>query len=399
MTLYKNFKSKITKKQNKSKARLGILSTPHGDIQTPNFIFCGTKASIKNLHPHQMREAGTDIILSNTYHLMIQPGGELIERMGGLHKFMGWDGPMLTDSGGFQVFSLGHGADSNELIARNKVGGKTNVTRKKSLLKITEEGTYFKSYKTGEKLFLSPEIAMDIQRQLGADLIMQFDECTALHMDKEYTRKSMHRSHRWGQRCIEHFTKHDNGKQALYGILQGGVFLDLRKEAAEWSAQMPFFGNAIGGSVGETKEQFYEISALCSEYMDTSRPLHMLGIGAIDDVFANVRLGTDTFDCVSPTRLARHGGAIIKGVKGNKINLMNAKFKYDETPLNANLENPSSSKYSKSYIHHLLKSKELLGTQILSQHNVAMMNLLMREVRKAIQEDNLDELEKEWIVN
>tara|TARA_R110002124_G_scaffold64985_2_gene177669 strand:+ start:478144 stop:479331 length:1188 start_codon:yes stop_codon:yes gene_type:complete len=387
---YPNFEFDITYNAPNSQARLGTLKTPHGTIQTPNYIFCGTKAAIKNLNPDQMVEAKTDIILSNTYHLMVQPGADVVEKMGGLHAFMGWDGPMLTDSGGFQIFSMGHGSVADEIKGRNK------GERKQSLLKITEAGAEFRSYKDGSKMMLTPERSMDIQRQLGADLIMQFDECTAFHVDRDYTEESMHRSHRWGDRCLEHFEKSDNGAQAVYGIVQGGVYDDLRAESCAWTKNGNFFGTAIGGSLGGSKQQFYEIVSWCTKQIHQERPVHLLGIGAIDDIFKCVRLGIDTFDCVSPTRAARHGWAIMKGVPGNRINIKNAKYREDASPLLPESDIKSSNFYSKAYIHHLIKAKEMLGMQILSQHNVYMMNMLMRDIREAIANDTLDACEKEW---
>lgn len=389
---YPNFGFEITHKDPKSGARTGKLITPHGTIETPNYIFCGTKASIKNLSPAHMKEAQTDIILANTYHLMIQPGAEIVEKMGGLHKFMNWNGPMLTDSGGFQVFSMGHGTCADEIKGRNS-------SKKESLLKITEEAAYFKSYVDGRKLMLNPEISMDLQRKLGADLIMQMDECTAYQVTKDYTAKSMRMSMRWGDRSLSAFEKMHDGKQGLYGIVQGGVYEDLRTESAEYVASRPFFGTAIGGCLGGTDEEMYGILEWCQKYNHPDRPIHFLGIGRIKDVINAVRYGIDTFDCVMPTRIARHGMALMKGVPGERINLVNSRFKDDPEPLDPSLDIPCSRDYSKAYIHHLLKAKEMLAYQILSQHNVAVINKLMREVRAAIKADTLDELEKEWLVD
>ncbi|MFP4097666.1 MAG: tRNA guanosine(34) transglycosylase Tgt [Alphaproteobacteria bacterium] len=389
---YCNFSFEITKRDRRSRARLGRLKTPHGTIETPNYIFCGTKASVKNLSPAHLVEAQTDIILSNTYHLMLQPGADLIEKMGGLHKFMNWGGPMLTDSGGFQVFSLGEGTMANEIKGKNNKGYDN-----KSLLSITEEGCAFKSYIDGKKIVLTPESAMEIQRKLGADLLMQFDECTPYHVDKDYTARSMEMSIRWGDRCITEFNAGDDGRQALYGIVQGGVYPDLRCFSAEYTKDRPFFGTAIGGCLGGSDEEMYDVVASSAPYIHPYRPVHFLGIGRIRDVFTFVRLGIDTFDCVIPTRLARHGAAFIKGCAKETINLKNARYRQDETPLDERLDIPASRDFSKAYIHHLLKSNELLASQILAQHNVATINLLMREVREAIASDTLDFLEKEWL--
>jgi queuine tRNA-ribosyltransferase len=225
---------------------------------------------------------------------------------------------------------------------------------------------------------------------------MQFDECTAFHVDRDYTEESMHRSHRWGDRCLEHFEKSDDGAQAVYGIIQGGVYEDLRAESCAWTKNGNFFGTAIGGSLGGSKQQFYEIVSWCTQQIHQERPVHLLGIGAIDDIFKCVRLGIDTFDCVSPTRAARHGWAIMKGVPGNRINIKNAKYREDPTALFPDSDIKASNFYTKAYIHHLIKAKEMLGMQILSQHNDYMMNMLMRDIREAIANDTLDSCEKEW---
>ncbi len=391
MLSYPNFSFDILHRDKKSGARIGKLKTPHGTIETPNYIFCGTKAAIKGLSPAQMREAGTDIILSNTYHLMLQPGADLVEKMGGLHQFMQWDGPLLTDSGGFQVFSMGEGTMANEIKGRKK------AHENKSLLKISEEGTEFRSYVDGSIIKLTPESAMDIQRKLGADLLMQFDECTPYHVTKDYTARSMEMSMRWGDRCLAQFARHDNGAQAVYGIVQGGVHEDLRRISAEYTHDRPFFGTAIGGCLGGTDEEMETVVAASMPHAHPDRPVHFLGIGQVKDVFRFVRLGIDTFDCVIPTRLARHGAAYIKGQPGETINLKNARYRNDDSPLDERIPVPSSRNFSKAYIHHLLKSEELLALQILAQHNVATINLLMREIRKAIRSGTLDALEKEWL--
>lgn len=389
---YSNFGFDIHHRDEKSGARLGTLKTPHGSIETPNYIFCGTKAAIKALTPAQMIEAKTDIILANTYHLMLQPGADLIEKMGGLHKFMNWNGPMLTDSGGFQVFSLGEGTMANEI--KGKSSGKNE---NRNLISITEEGCVFKSYVDGSKIKLTPESSMEIQRKLGADLLMQFDECTPYHVDKEYTARSMEMSIRWGDRCLVEFERHDNGAQGLYGIIQGGVYSDLRRFSAEATKDRPFFGTAVGGCLGGSEEEMETVVAESLPYAHPDRPVHFLGIGQMKDVFKFVRYGVDTFDCVIPTRLARHGTALMKGQKGETINLTNARYREDETPLDEANGVPASTEYSKAYIHHLFKAGEILGMQLLAQHNVATINRLMREVRAAIKAGTLDELEKEWL--
>lgn len=391
MLHYPNFSFEIKTRAPDSMARLGALKTPHGTIETPNYIFCGTKGAIKALSPTQMREAGTDIILSNTYHLMLQPGADLVEKMGGLQKFSGWNGPMLTDSGGFQVFSLGEGTMANEIKGRKK--GHDN----KNLLEITEQGAVFRSYIDGQKINLTPEYAMDIQRKLGADLLMQFDECTPYHVEKDYTARSMEMSMRWGDRCLKRFSDYDDGRQAVYGIVQGGVYEDLRRISAQYTADRPFFGTAVGGCLGGTEEEMFNSACWSLEESDRSRPVHFLGIGRIRDVLTFVPLGIDTFDCVIPTRLARHGVAFVKGEPKETINLMNARYRHDPEPLDGHINLPCSNYFSKAYIHHLLKSGEILGMQIIAQHNVATINMLMREIRAALKNGTYNELQKIWL--
>lgn len=392
MPHYPHFGFDVTFQDKASRARVGRLKTPHGTIETPNYIFCGTKASIKNLSPAQLREARTDIILSNTYHLLLQPGADLVAEMGGLHTFMGWDGPLLTDSGGFQVFSMGQGYVADEIKGRNK-----GYETKKSLLDITEDGAVFRSHIDGRKIKLTAESSMEIQRKLGADLLMQFDECTPYHVTKDYTAQSMEMSIRWGDRCLVEFERHNDGKQGIYGIVQGGVHPDLRAVSAAYTKDRPFFGTAIGGCLGGTDEEMEAVVASSVPYIHPDRPVHFLGIGRIRDVFRFVRHGIDTFDCVIPTRLARHGVAFLRGEPGETINLMNARYKHDKTPLDEGNGLAASSQFSKAYIHHLLKAGELLASQILAQHNIATFNRLMREIRAAIPQGRLDSLEKEWL--
>lgn len=386
------FSFTVTHKDQKTSARLGKLATPHGVIDTPNFIFCGTKAAIKGLSPAQMREAGTDIILSNTYHLMLSPGADLVAEMGGLHRFMGWDGPMFTDSGGFQIFSLNYGSITEEI----KRKGQTQ--RRKTMLRITEEGAEFQSYIDGKIFFLTPEESVDIQRKLGADLIVQLDECTPFHTDRDYTARQMRMSTRWGDRSLAEWQRKDDGKQKMYGIVSGGVYEDLRRESAEWTKSKDFFATAIGDSLGGSKEQMYDVVATTMKHVHPSRPVHLLGIGTFADIWTHVRAGIDTFDCVQPTRLARHGSAIVKGAPKERLNLSNAAFKQDKSPIDESCGCHTCKNHSRSYIHHLFRVGELLGMQLVSIHNVFTMNRLMRDVRKAIAAGTVDETEKEWVV-
>lgn len=393
---YPNFSFEIIKKCQHSSARLGKLTTPHGDVLTPAFIFCATKAAIKGASPHQMKASGTQFILSNTYHLMLNPGSELIARFGGLHKFMGWDGPMLTDSGGYQVFSLGYGSVASE------IKGKHMSHRPKTVLKIAEEGVVFKSYLDGARHTLTPEKSIQIQRQLGADFIVVFDECTPYHVDKSYTEKSLHLSHRWGVRCLQEFSKDHDGRQALYGILQGGVYEDLRREAVSFVNDQPFFGHAIGGSLGAEKQQMYDVVSYTMSRLDATRPVHLLGIGGISDIFEGIQSGVDTFDCVHPTRLGRHGGALIRAAQKEDthkehINLRNQRYKYDEKPIDATCPCETCNTYARAYLHYLLRANEMLAMQAITVHNVTFMNRLLAAIRQAIAEDRLQEERAQWI--
>jgi queuine tRNA-ribosyltransferase len=390
---YPNFGFDITYRSPNSRARVGYLKTPHGAIETPNFIFCGTKATVKAVLPDDVKRAKTDIILANTYHLMLQPGADIIEKIGGLHKFMNWDGPMLTDSGGFQIFSLGYGSVSNE------IKGSGNRFENKSILKITEEGATFRSYIDGQKVFLTPEKSMEIQRKLGPDLVVQLDECTPFHVDRDYTAKAMAMSRRWGERCLKEFMSHNDGKQGVYGTVSGGVYEDLRIESAQSQAERDYFGVAIADCLGNSKEQMYEVVAFTMPHVHPDRPVHLLGIGGIGDILTQVKQGIDTFDCVSPTRTARHGWALKKGVPKERINIRNAQFRENPDPIDETCECHTCQNYSTAYLHHLFKAKEFLGMQLVSIHNIYTMNRLMRDVRHAIRTETLDQLHKEWCPN
>lgn len=301
-----------------SKARIGVLTTPHGVVKTPNFVFCATKGAMKSVTTDQLRAEGTEIMLSNTYHLMLAPGAETVAKLGGLQKMTAWHGPMLTDSGGYQIFSMGFGSVSNEVKGKRDIEG---LGWNKTLLRIDEEGAVFRSYVDGSQHTLTPEKCIDIQRQLGADLVVVLDECTPFNVDKTYTADSMRRSHRWAIRCLHHFkqqtspplarTSPSGCPQAIYGIVQGGVYEDLRKESCQFVNDHPFFGLAIGGSLGASKQEMHAIVRYTRSLLRNDRPVHLLGIGGVRDIFHGVRQGIDTFDCVHPTRLGRHGSALV----------------------------------------------------------------------------------------
>ena len=355
-----------------SGARRGVIHTPHGDIQTPIFMPVGTQATVKAMTPEELKEeVKAQIILSNTYHLFLRPGHELIKEAGGLHKFMNWDKPILTDSGGFQVFSLGE------------------------LRKIKEEGVYFRSHLDGSKKFISPEIAMEIEESLGADIIMAFDECCPYPSTYEYTKQSMERTTRWAKRCQVAHKNTEN--QGLFGIIQGGFYKDLREKSAEDLIKMDFPGYAIGGiSVGEPKEEFLDILRYVTPLMPANKPRYLMGVGTPDYLIEAAIAGIDMCDCVLPTRIARHGTAMTS--KG-KLVVRNGAYSRDFSPLDPECDCYTCKNYTRAYIRHLINTKEILGIRLLSIHNLRFLTKLMEKVRIEIENDNLLNFRDEFYQN
>ena len=350
-------------------ARYGILHTPHGAVETPMFMPVGTLASVKGIAPEYLTQMNSGVILSNTYHLWLRPGEDVVDQAGGLHKFMNYPGPMLTDSGGFQVFSLGD-------------------TRK-----IEEEGVTFKSIIDGRKLFLSPEKAITIQNKLGADIIMSFDECPPYPSTYEYMKDSVERTLRWAARGQQAHTKAD--KQALFGIVQGGEFPDLREHCAKELVKMDFPGYSIGGtSVGEPKDVMYKMIEDAIQWLPENKPRYVMGVGNPIDLIEGSIRGADMFDCVLPTRVARHGAIM---TSQGRLNINNMKFKYDFTPLDPNCDCYACKHYTRSYIRHLHKSEEIFGKSLLSIHNVRFLLKLSEDIRTAIQEDRLLDFKNEFL--
>jgi queuine tRNA-ribosyltransferase len=325
---------------------------------------------------------------------MLQPGANIIQQAGGLHAFMGWNGPLLTDSGGFQVFSLGHGSVADEIKGKRQ--------RTSSVLKISEEGVAFKSYLDGSVRLITPEISIETQRKIGADFIVAFDECTPYHCSRAYTEQALERSHRWEARSLEAFMAHNNENHALYGVVQGGVYPDLREKSARYVKESPFFGHAIGGTLGATKEGMYRIVQQTMEYLDTPQPVHLLGIGGIGDILTGVSYGIDTFDCVHPTRIARHGGALVPVAlrdhqEREHISLKCASYTEDFTPIDPTCSCATCQQFSRAYLHHLLKAHEVLAVTALTLHNVFFMNRLMKSIREAIYRGDFEELQRAWL--
>lgn len=349
-------------------ARLGKLHTPHGVIDTPIFMPVGTQATVKAMTPEELKEIEAQIILSNTYHLYIRPGHDIVQKAGGLHKFMNWDRPILTDSGGYQVFSLG------------------------PLRKIKEEGVEFRSHLDGSKHFISPEKAIEIENALGADIIMAFDECAPYPADREYVKNSLERTTRWAKRCKEAHTNTDN--QALFGIIQGGMYKDLREQSAKEITALDLPGYAIGGlSVGEPKPLMYEVLDYTVPLMPADKPRYLMGVGSPDDLLEGVLRGIDMFDCVLPTRIARNGTAF---TSGGKVVVRNAIYQEDFTPLDTECDCYTCRNYTKAYLRHLVKCNEILASRLLTYHNLHFLINLMKNVRQAIMDDRLMDFRNEF---
>lgn len=461
-------------------SRIGIIKTPRGEIETPNFLFCATKGCMKSTPINFVKDSKTQIILSNTFHLLIHPKPHVIFQLGGLHRFMNWQGPILTDSGGYQLFSMTFGSVSDEIKRKSKgsIGGTgggggtgdggsagskvatfvpPKCPRGDIIVRINEQGALYKSYHDGSLDMLTPESSIQAQYLLGSDFAVVLDECTPYHIEREYTERSMHRSHRWYIRCLLEFKKamsmpnyhsylnelhnkkykvkhkwieRETNKQALYGIIQGGIYPDLRMKSCQVVCNLPFFGLCIGGCLGKDKQMMYSVIEKTMELvrdetsgasvgqadrmsrtpLGSTKPVHLLGIGQIKDIFFGVRQGIDTFDCVIPTRLARHGyylctvktikgmeEKLCKSIKKEYIKIKSKIHELDKNPLENNCPCYTCENYSRAYLHHLYKINDnLLGT-LLTIHNVCYMNRLMEDIREGIRRDRLDEVERKWV--
>lgn len=390
----------IEKKIDGVLGRAGIIKTPHGDIKTPAFTVVGTKATVKSLTTKQLEEIGIEAILANTYHLYLEPGDETIKKAGGLNKFMDWSGPTLTDSGGFQVFSLGaaYGESLSKFAERGKIKdnlGETEDMGVGKLAKIDENGVSFKSHIDGSSHYITPEKSIEIQHNIGADIIFAFDECTSPNASREYQKEAMERTHRWAERSLE---KHKilGGEQSLYGIVQGGRFKDLREESARFISNLPsgnkFEGFGIGGSF--SKEDIDSIVGLVNKILPEEKPRHLLGIGEPVDIFGAVENGVDTFDCVSPTRVARNGSLY---TERGRVNILNAKFREDFGAIQEGCECFTCKNYTMSYLAHLFRTKEILANTLASIHNVYFMVNLLKRIRQSILEENFYDFKKDFL--
>ena len=361
-----NFYLEILHVDKKTKARYGILHTPHGDVETPMFMPVGTVGSVKTLSPEEVKACGSGVILANTYHIHLRPGEDIVDKAGGIQKFMNYPGPMLTDSGGFQVFSLAE--------KRN----------------ITEEGVTFKSHLNGDKIFFSPEIVMDIEQKIGADIAMSLDECIKYPATYDYVKDSTLRTLRWAKRGIAVHTRKD---QALFGIVQGGEYPDLRKYCAEELVKMDFDGYAIGGtSIGEPKDVCFKMIDYAVDYLPFDKPRYLMGVGSLDYILEGIARGIDMMDCVLPTRIARHGTLM---THFGRVNIKNEKYKEDFTPLDPECDCYTCKNYTKAYLRHLYVANEAFGQRLLSIHNIRFLISIVEGAREAIKEDRFEEYKNE----
>ena len=404
---------KIENKIKNSLGRVGVLKTPHGEILTPAFVAVGTKATVKSLTPEQVKEAGSQVVLANTYHLYLEPGEKIVKKAGGLHDFMNWSGPTMTDSGGFQAFSLGvaYGGNLSKFIGANAPESQdledAYSPHKEKKAKITEDGVEFRSIIDGSSHFFTPEKSMQIQNDLGADIIFAFDECTSPHASKEYLKEAMDRTHRWAQRCLVEHKKNsltppltpplgggERGGVSLFGIVQGGRYEDLRMESAKAISGMNFEGFGIGGSF--VKEDMATAVKWVNEILPEEKPRHLLGVGEPVDLILGVENGCDTFDCVSPTRLGRNGTFF---THSGKIHIENAKYRNILKPIEENCGCYTCQNYTTAYVSHLFRGKEMLAGTLASIHNLYFLNNLMSQIRQSILNDTFFEFKEKFLKN
>ncbi len=387
---------KIEKKLDGKLGRAGVLSTPHGEIKTPAFVTVGTKATVKALTPEQVKELSAQVVLVNTYHLYLQPGDELIKKAGGIHKFMNVDAPMMTDSGGFQVFSLGvaFGTSVSKFGKKETIDEGCRQEENVKLAKIDEDGVTFRSHIDGSEHRFTPERSIEIQHNIGADMIFAFDECTSPTASYEYQKEAMERTHRWAERSLNahQVNKEASGKQALLGIVQGGRFEDLRKESARVIAGMDFDGFGIGGSF--EKEDMDTAVGWVNEILPEEKPRHLLGIGEPRDLFGGVENGADLFDCVAPTRMARNGTL---HTKEGRINIFNAKFINDFSKVDDGCECYTCKNYTRAYLSHLFRAKEMFAGTLASIHNLHFIVKLVDDIRQSILDEKFAEFKEEFL--
>jgi queuine tRNA-ribosyltransferase len=377
-----------------SLARTGTLQLAHGEVRTPAFVPLATRGAVKTLLPNEVAALGYELVLGNTFHLFLAPGPELVAEFGGLHRFMRWDKPIITDSGGFQVFSMGHGGVADEIKGRRRrSGGESDG----AILAIGEDGVRFRSYIDGQERFLGPETSMSIQAALGSDIALVLDECTPFHVSRDYTARSMERTHRWLERCLRWHEQNGPAGQVVYGIVQGGVEHDLRLESTATIAASSADGIAIGGSLGQDKSQMHEVVSWTTSELDRlapERPRHLLGIGDVDDLIGCVELGIDTFDCALPTRLGRHGVALVPDPSARwRLDLAKGQWREAAGPILEGCTCPAcTGGFSRAYLHYLLRAGELTALRLVTLHNLTFIATLMADLRGGIDQGRLGEL-------
>ncbi|HEU5142235.1 MAG TPA: tRNA guanosine(34) transglycosylase Tgt [Solirubrobacterales bacterium] len=367
-------------------ARAGVLHTAHGEVKTPAFIPLATKATVRSLDTAEVAALGYELILGNTYHLLVSPGPDRIATAEGLHGFMGWERALITDSGGFQVFSLAHGGVADEVKGSGRPGGGHG-----SVVSIDEDGVRFRSYRDGSALFLSPETSMETQAKLGSDIALVFDECTPYHADRDYTARSMERTHRWLDRCLSWHRGSGPARQAVFGIVQGGVHEDLRRESAQAVSEAAVDGLAIGGTLGRDKDEMRGVLELTAPLLPEEAPKHLLGIGDVDDLLTGIALGLDVFDCAIPTRLARHGTALVPDPENRfRLDLRKAGWEGDRSPLADGCPCPACQRHDRDYLSYLSRAEELTAVRLLCLHNLTYLRELVSNARAAIVAGDFD---------
>jgi len=400
---------RIQHRDSQSWARTGELHTAHGMVRTPAFVGVATRASVKAVEPQALMDLGLQIVISNTYHLYLRPGEDTVAKLGGLHRFSGWTGPTMTDSGGFQVFSLGAGKQHGVGKVASIFPGKTlaDLSNRKahapnSLVRLEEHGATFRSIIDGSPHLFTPESVIHVERKLGADIIVPLDECTSPLHDETYTRRAMERTHRWAHRALDAFRllkdqpEYPNPNQQLFGIVQGGAYEAPRKESARVIDGLGFDGYAVGGSLGRSKRDMLNVLDWTMPRLREDRARHLLGIGEIEDLFAASLRGIDTFDCAAPTRLARNGTVFLRGEKRHRINLRNARFATDDRPIDPSCDCPTCQQHSRAYLRHLCRAGEMSFYRLATLHNLRFLVRLMADIRDAIAENRLQTLAKEW---
>jgi len=386
------FSFKIIKEDKKSRARVGQLITPHGVVNTPCFTPVGTQATVKALSAEDLREIGIELLFGNTYHLHLRPGEKTVKKMGGLSKFMSWNGPTITDSGGFQAFSLGDRRQEKD-------------SKKPKLLKITKDGVKFRSHLDGSLHYFTPEESIRIQHELGADLIVAFDECLSYFLTEKQVEKVLPRIHDWEKRSLEYHKRHSKGNQFLYGVIQGAAFKKLRKVSTDYITALNFDGIAIGGvaNAGESKKAIYDVVDWVVPLLPDGKPRHLLGVGEVDDIFEIIERGIDTFDCVIPTRLGRTGFIFVSPPEGNirnkfRFDITKVKWKTSKLPLDNNCDCKVCKNYTRGYLNHLFKAKELLAYSLASYHNTYFLINLTKKIREAIMNNSFEKMKKSYLV-